>query len=76
MKFVTGERGTDPEKNLPRFRYVRHETHVKWQRRELRTPAVEGERLTACTTEPLPEILGPTKLLLCRLQSMKNDFGS
>ena len=52
MKFVAGENGRNPEKNLPRPRFVHHETHMQWPRRELGTPAVEGERLTACATRP------------------------
>ena len=45
MKFVPGEN----EKNQPRLRFVHHEIHMEWPRRELGTPAVRGERLTACT---------------------------
>ena len=52
MKFVVGENGRSPKKNLPRPRFVHHETHMEWPRRELGTPAVEGERLTACATRP------------------------
>ena len=36
-----------PVKNLPRPRFVHHETHMEGPRRELGTPAVGGERLTA-----------------------------
>ena len=36
------------EKNLPRPRFVHHETHMEGPRRELGTSAVGGERLTAC----------------------------
>ena len=50
MKFVVGENGRNPSKNLPRPRFVHHETHMEGQRRELGTPAVGGERLTACAT--------------------------
>ena len=53
MKFVVGENGRNPEKNLFRPRFVHHETHMEWPRRELGTPAVGGERLTACATRPL-----------------------
>ena len=53
MKFVVGENGRNPEKNLPRPRLVHHETHMEGPRRELGTPAVGGERLTACATRPL-----------------------
>ena len=42
-----------PEDNVPRLRSVHHETHMKWQRRELGTPVVGGERLTAWATESL-----------------------
>ena len=54
MKFVVGENGRNPEKNLPRPRFVHHKTHMEGPRRELGTPAVGGERLTACATrQPL-----------------------
>ena len=49
MKFVLGENGRNPVKNLPRPRFVHHETHMEGPRRELETP---GERLTACDTRP------------------------
>ena len=52
MKFVVGEIGTNPVKNLPTPHLVRHETHMEGPRRELGTPAVGGERLTACATRP------------------------
>ena len=52
MKFAVGENGRNPEKNLPRPRFVHHETHMEWPRRELGTSAVGGERLTACATRP------------------------
>ena len=57
MKFVVGENGRNPEKNLPRLRFVHHETNVGWPRRGLGTPAVRGERLTACATRPPATIL-------------------
>ena len=44
MKFVIGENGRNPKKNLPRPRFVPHETHMEGPRRELGTPAVGGER--------------------------------
>ena len=47
MKFVVGENGRNPVKNLPRPRFVHHESHMEGPRRELGTPAVGGERLTA-----------------------------
>ena len=50
MKFLGGENGRNPVKNLPRPRFVHHETHMEGLRRELGTPAVGGERLTACAT--------------------------
>ena len=50
MKFVVGKNGRNPVKNLPRPRFVHHETHIKGPRRVLGTPAVQGERLTACAT--------------------------
>ena len=49
---MVGENGRNPEKNLPRPRFVHHETHMERPRRELGTPAVGGERLTACATRP------------------------
>ena len=52
MKFVVGENGRNPEKNLPIPCFVHHETHMEWPRRALGTPAVGGERLTACATRP------------------------
>ena len=39
MKVVVGENGRNPEKKLPRPRFVHHETHMEWPRRELETPA-------------------------------------
>ena len=53
MKLVVGENGRNPEKNLPRPRFVHHETHMEWPRRKLGTSAVGGECLTACATRPL-----------------------
>ena len=35
MKFVVGENGRNPVKNLPRPRFVHHETHMEEPRREL-----------------------------------------
>ena len=52
MKFVVGENGRIPVKNLSRPRFVHQETHMEGPRRELGTPAVGGERLTACATRP------------------------
>ena len=52
MKVVVGENGRNPMKNLPRPRFVHHETHMEGPRRKLGTPAVGGERLTACATRP------------------------
>ena len=56
MEFVVGENGRNPEKNLSRPRFVHHETHMEGPRREFGTPAVGGERLTACATRPPSEI--------------------
>ena len=50
MKFVVWENGRNPAKNLPRPRFVHHETHMEGPRHELGTPEVGGERLTACAT--------------------------
>ena len=52
MKFVVGENGRNPVKNLPRPHVVHHETHMEGLRSELGTPAVGGEQLTACATRP------------------------
>ena len=41
-----------PRENLPRPRFVHHKTHMEGPRPELGTPAVGGERLTACATRP------------------------
>ena len=51
---MVGENGRNPEKNLPRPHFVHHETHMEGPRCELGTPAVGGERLTACAMRPLP----------------------
>ena len=55
MKFVVRENGRNTVKNLTSPRFVHHETHMEGPRRELVTPAVGGERLTACATRP-PDI--------------------
>ena len=52
MKFVVGENRRNPVKNLPRPRFVHHETNIEGPRRELGTPAVGGKHLTACATRP------------------------
>ena len=52
MKFVVGENRRNPAKNLHRPRFVHHETHMEWPRRELGTPVVGGKCLTACATRP------------------------
>ena len=52
MKFVVGENGRNPAKNLPRPCFVHHETHMEGLGRELGTPVVGSERLTACATRP------------------------
>ena len=51
MKFVVGENGRNPEINQPRPHFVHHKTHMEGPRRDLGTPAVGDERLTACTIE-------------------------
>ena len=61
MKFVVGENGRNPKKHLPRPRFIHHETHMEEPRRELGTPAVEGERLTACATRPPSFVVIPYK---------------
>ena len=40
MKFVAGENGRNPEKNLPRLCFFEHETHMERPGRELWTPTV------------------------------------
>ena len=45
------------KKNLPRPSFIHNETHMVWPRRDFVTPAVGGERLTACTTRPVGLIL-------------------
>ena len=64
MKFVPEENGRNPEKNLPRASFVHHETHMEWPRRELGTPAMGGERLTACATRPPKTIILPVALVV------------
>ena len=63
MKLVVGENRRNPVKNLPRPRFVHHETHMEGPRRELGTPAVGGERLTACATRPPSVSINLEKLL-------------
>ena len=41
------ENGRNPEKNLPRLRFIHRKTDMEWSRRELGIPAMGGERLTA-----------------------------
>ena len=48
MKFVAGKNGRNPERNPPRPRFFHHENHMESPRRELGTPGVGGECLTAC----------------------------
>ena len=55
MKYVGRETGRNPKENLLRPTFIHHRTHMEWLRCELGTPAVGGERLTACTTR-LPGI--------------------
>ena len=45
MKFVIGQNGGNPEKNLPRSYFVHHENHMEWPRRDLGAPAVGDECL-------------------------------
>ena len=61
MKFVVGENRRNPVKNLPRPHFVHHETRMEGPRRELGTPAVRGERLTACATRPPTGEVKPRK---------------
>ena len=78
MKFVVGENGRNPEKNLPRPRFFHHETHMEGPRREFGTPAVGGERLTACATRPnnLYTIIIYTILLFTDLTGVSLKAGS
>ena len=69
MKLVVGKNGRNPVKNLPRPRFVHHETHMEGPRRELGTSAVGGERLTACATRP------PTKAVMAPIYK-KDDQNS
>ena len=39
MKFVVGENGRNPEKNLPRSRFVHHETHIGVTETRTRDPS-------------------------------------
>ena len=48
---MVGENGRNPVKNPLRPRFDHHETHMEGPRRELGTPAVGGERLTAMRHE-------------------------
>ena len=41
------ENGRNPEEKVPSLHFVHHETHMECQRRELVTPAVRDEILTA-----------------------------
>ena len=52
MIFVIGETGQTSIKI-----YSDPETHVDWQRRELGTPAVGAERVTACAMRLLVNII-------------------
>ena len=72
IKFVAGEKERNPEKNLGRLRFVKHETHIEWPKRELGTSAVGSERLTACVYEHYfflnPTILSNSALRIqCKL---------
>ena len=73
MKFMVEENGRNPVKNLPRPRFVHHETHMEGPRRELRTPAVGGERLTACATRP-PNILVKIIIISFRIYQQPTIF--
>ena len=57
MKFMAGENGRNPGKNLPILRFVYQETYMERPTRELGTPAVKNERLTACSMGPLNTII-------------------
>ena len=43
MKFVAGENGRNPEKNLHRLRFVYHEIHMEWPTRKFGLPSVGGK---------------------------------
>ena len=54
MKCVLGEKWRNLEKNLSRPRFVHHQTHMEWPRRELGTPAMGEECLIACAMRSPP----------------------
>ena len=50
MKYVARKNGRNVEEKPTQSRFFHDETHLEWPRRKLETPAVVGERLTACVT--------------------------
>ena len=76
MKFVAEENGRNPEKNLPRPRFVHHETHMEWPRSKLGTPPVGGERLTACATSVQihnTNCMWITTIIVCAFKGLFNN---
>ena len=60
MKFVLEENGRNPDNNLPRSRFVQHETYTEWSRCDLEPPVVRGERLTACALSQIENFIRQT----------------
>ena len=67
MKFVLRETRRNPEKNVPRLRFV-HQTHLECPRRELGITAVGGERVTACAKESRSDLCAFQTLQIESLQ--------
>ena len=53
MKFVAEENGKNPEKTLPRPRFVHHDTHMECPRRELGIPVQRWEERVATIYEKI-----------------------
>ena len=75
MKFVAGENWRNPEKNLPRLRFVHHETHMERPRCDFGITEMVGERLTAWAREPIPHPTLPEKFLGYRQESNPEPLG-
>ena len=75
-KLVVRENGRNPVKNLPRPRFVHHETHVEGPRRELGTPAVGEERLTAYATRPQHSLLKMSSIYCNTLLTSSYDISN
>ena len=57
MKFLVGENGRKPREKPTQTPFRPPRNQLEGPRRELGTPAVGGERLTACATTPPTLIL-------------------